>query len=360
MTPAALLQLRLHNQHLLAPRRTPLDVVRSLGALQSQDFPSACWAIGQRTTGLVQADVLRAFDEGRIVRTHVLRPTWHFVDPADLRWMLRLTGPRVQAIAAAYYRNKGLDARMLARSRTVLAKELQKRRYRTRNELAAAFAKSRLPVEPLAVSFLMMDAELTSLVCSGPKRGAQFTYALVDERIPATKALDGEAALAELTRRYFSSHGPATARDFAWWSGLTQRDARAGLAQNGQFESATIEGLTYWFAPPAAQPPRRSRPVAHLLPNYDEYLGSYRDRALVGDHAVRGDPGAARAMPHGLVIDGQLAGGWRRTPSTTGADVAVQPARRLRSVEIEAVESAAAEYGRFTGMPVRLSVSPPG
>src|SRR4051812_47181156 len=123
VTPSALLQLRLHNQHLLAPCRTPLDVVRSLGAVQSQDFPSACWAVGQRATSVVQADVLRAFDEGTIVRTHVLRPTWHFVDPADLRWMLRLTGPRVQAIAAAYYRNKGLDARMLARSRTVLAKE---------------------------------------------------------------------------------------------------------------------------------------------------------------------------------------------------------------------------------------------
>jgi hypothetical protein len=356
VTVDELLRLRLRHQRLLASSlSSPIEVVSALGAVQSQDFPSACWAVVQRARGLAEADVVRALDEGTIVRTHVLRPTWHFVAPKDLRWMLALTGPRVQAIATVYHRHTGIDRRMLARSKDVLARELEGGRYRTRPELAAAFKRARLPVEPLRVSFLVMDAELDGLVCSGPRRAKRFTYALVHERVPAAVPLDRDAAVAELARRYFSSHGPATLRDFAWWSGLTQRDGKAGLDQLGEaFESSVVDGVTFWYPSRVTVPRARRQPVARLLPNFDEYLVSYRDRGpTAGPSGRRFPPG----FQHSLVIDGRIAGAWRRSVTTREVQIAVMPGRRLSRAEIEAVESAAAHYARFADLPVRLHVS---
>jgi hypothetical protein len=243
---------------------------------------------------------------------------------------------------------------MLARSKDVLVRELEGRQYRTRPELKAAFKRARLPVEPLRVSFLVMDAELEGLVCSGPRREKQFTYALVDERVPRAAPLDRDEALAELAHRYFASHGPATVKDFSWWSGLPQRDGRAGLDQLGEaFESSIVDGVTFWH--PASQPTPRARrqPVVRLLPNYDEYLGSYRDRGpTAGSSGQRFPPG----FQHSLVIDGRIAGAWRRTVTTREVEIAVRPGRRLSRGEIEVVEGAAKDYARFAGAKVRLEL----
>ena len=336
---------------------TPLEVVAHLGAVQSQDFPSACWAVGQRTKRLVEADVLRAFESGAIVRTHVLRPTWHFVAPADLRWMAALTGPRVKSMAASYHRRQGIDGRVLARSRDVMVRALEGGRHLTRAEIAAAFGRARLPAEPLPVSFLVMDAELDAIVCSGPRRGKQFTYALVEERVAPARPIDRDEAVAELVRRYFASHGPATTRDFAWWSGLTQRDARAGLeVHRDVFEAVETDGLTYWLSGEDAAPRRAATPVAHLLPNYDEHLGSYRDRAMTA-----GPPSAAGprvSLPHALVIDGRGAGGWRRIASKGGSRLDIVPSRRLSRAEADAVAKAAERYREFAGVTVAGAEAP--
>jgi hypothetical protein len=356
VTADDLVRLRFRNQRLSGSSlRAPLDIVSTLGAVQSQDFPSACWAVAQRGGRLVETDVIRAFDEGAIVRTHVLRPTWHFVAPEDLRWMLALTGPRVQKIAAVYHRNTGIDRGMLARSKDVLVRELEGRQYRTRPELKAAFKRARLPVEPLRVSFLVMDAELEGLVCSGPRREKQFTYALVDERVARAAPLDRDEALTELARRYFASHGPATLKDFSWWSGLTQRDARNALdGLHPEFESVSVGGLTYWGRSAATPPRAPGRPSARLLPNFDEYVGSYRDRGLTaGPSLGKWPPG----FQHSLVIDGRIAGAWRRIVTKRHVEMEAVPIRRLSRAETEAMEAAAAQYGRFLNAPVRLTLS---
>ena len=232
MTASDLLHLRLSTQGVSRRAfQTAEDVVRWLGAAQSQDYPAAAWAVGQRARNATHAMLDRAFDEGRILRTHVMRPTWHFVMPADIRWMLQLTGPRVNAMSAPYYRKMELDERVFSRTRSTIARALRGGRQLTRADLAAELQKAGItkPNTPLRVSFIMLRAELDGLVCSGARIGRHFTYALLDERVPEAPTLDRDAALAELTRRYFTSHGPATVHDYSWWSGQTMGDARAGL-----------------------------------------------------------------------------------------------------------------------------------
>ena len=226
-----LVRERLRNQSLAVSRlRTPGEVVAWLGAAQAQDYAGAKWALGLRAKGLTDAAVEQAFDEGAILRTHILRPTWHFVAPADIRWMLALSAPRVHAVNAYAYRTFELDAAVLARSRAALERALAGGRQLTRLELAKVLQRAGVQADGPRLAHVMMHAELDAVICSGARRGKQFTYALLEERAPRAKVLPRDEALAELTRRYFASHGPATLRDYVWWSGLTARDARAGMA----------------------------------------------------------------------------------------------------------------------------------
>jgi len=330
----------------------PEDVVSWLGAVQSQDYPGAAWALAQRTPGVPEALVHEAFDAGRILRTHILRPTWHFVAPADLRWMLSLSGPRVHACNGSIYRSMELDARTLSRSHTILGRALSGRNWQTRAELATALARGGIRASGTRLAYLVMHAELEALICSGPRRGKQFTYALLDDRVPPARPLDRDAAVVELARRYVRSHGPATSRDFAWWSGLTMRDSTAGFAAiAGELTQEVAGGLTYWFAPGRAPSPRR-QPVARLLPNYDEYLIAYKDRGLVqprgeviGDGIMKGPD----AFAHPLVVDGLLAGFWRRRVSGAKTSVEVVVRVPLSAKQRKAVNEAADRLVKSSG-----------
>src|SRR4051812_34415361 len=200
---------RLAGQFLTTPGpETGAEVVRALGAVQAQDYAGAKWAVAQRTTGRSDAEIERELETGRILRTHVMRPTWHFVTPADIRWLIELTAGRVKAINASYHRQLGLDAATVARSNEVIAKSLQGGRFLTRAELGKALEQAGIDTAGLRVGFLTGAAELDAIICSGPRLGKQFTYALLEERAPQAKSLPREQALAELARRYFTSHGP--------------------------------------------------------------------------------------------------------------------------------------------------------
>jgi hypothetical protein len=336
--------------------RRPSDVVASLGAVQAQDYPAAKWALGLRAPALTDEDVESAFTDGRILRTHVLRPTWHFVAPADIRWMLALTGPRIDANNALYYRRLGLDGAVLARSRGILERALRDGTYLTRVEVGAALRRARINVQGQALAHLMMHAELGGLVCSGPRRDRQFTYALVEERAPRARKLTRDEALGELTRRYFSSHGPATLKDYVWWSGLTAGDARRGIEIAAQdLEKQVTDERTWWAAPPAAvvRTARLTR-EAHLLPNYDEYLVAYRDRdAVAGPSRVGpGGPSGVDVFAHTLIIGGRVAGSWTRTHGRDSARVDVVTDRRLTVSDRRAISAAGDRYGRFMKQPV--------
>jgi winged helix DNA-binding protein len=345
---------RLWNQRLASTEfQQPDEVVAWLGAVQSQDFSGAKWGVGLRGGGLTDADLNHAFDAGLILRTHVLRPTWHFVTPSDIRWMLALTAPRVHARNAPYHRRFGLDSRLIARGRRAIERTLEGGRQLTRVELGTALARAGIALDPMRLVFVIMHAELEAVICSGARRDKQFTYALLDERAPRAPILDRDEALAELARRYFTSHGPATVRDYAWWSGLTMRDARAGVElAKKTLANVVVDGLTCWHAPSTAA--RRGRGArAYLLPNYDEYLVAHQDRGWV----VESRPTAARGAaghPHHLIIDGKLRGSWKRTFGSRAAGVEIRPYRRLNAADASAVAKAVDRYSRFLGMPVTL------
>lgn len=357
MTTFDLVQQRLQNQQLSQPTfSAPADVVRWLGAVQAQDYAGAKWAIGQRLVSSSDALIEQAFTDGTLLRTHVLRPTWHFVTPEDIRWLLTVTAPRVHALNAYYYRQVGLDDACFAQCKAVLIKSLQGGNQLTRAELKTALAQAGIATEmTLRVNYILMWAELEGVICSGARRGKQFTYALLEERAPQATPLTYDEALAELTRRYFTSHGPATIKDLVWWSSLTMAEAKAGLALvKAELQSEGIGDQTFWFAPSTVAA-KQTEPRAYLLPNYDEFI-SYADRSAIipVEHAAQMEPRENTAFSHLLVYHGQIVGTWQRTITKSKVSLVYQAFMPLSPPVQEAVMNAAQRYGAFLGLAVVL------
>ena len=352
MNTSQILRLRLHHQQISAPRSGhPHQVVRHLVAMQAQEYSMAKWAIGLRMARpVLDADIESAFNSGKILRTHVLRPTWHFVTPADIRWLLALTAPRVHAASAFMYRKLELRAAEFRRSDAVLVRAFRDGEFLTRDALQASLARAGIKASGPRLAYLVMHAELEGLICSGPRAGRQFTYALLDNRAPAAKALSRDAALVELSRRYFASRGPATAHDFACWSGLTLADARDGIESLGPgFVREVIDGREHVFRP--AQATSRGVCLAHLLPDYDEYGMSYRDRsALLSDPAgARNSRGITLAYNRMIIVDGKIAGSWRRSLAGKSVSVETDYPVPLGRTQLRAVASAVRRFTNFAG-----------
>ena len=326
---AAIAAERLRCQGLLRPLApTPADIVSRFGAVQAQEFGPATWGLALRMGKRAdRAAIRRAFDEGRILRTHVLRPTWHFVTPADIVWMLDLTAPRVRQAMAFGSRNLGLTETMYRKAVRVIERELQTHGPRTRAELGARLSRERLPGSGIHLAFLAMGAELDGLICSGPRRGAQMTYALLAERAPRARPLERDEALGELAARYFSSHGPATVRDFGWWSGLTMRDAMRGI-EIARARKREVEGLSYWTIGGwrAAQPARHR---LDLLPIYDEYIVAYRDLA-----AVPRGPTVLGRLPQAIIAGGEVVGSWKAVRQRSRTTVQVVIPGKLTAAQV--------------------------
>jgi hypothetical protein len=350
--------LRLRNLRLEGePLAAPEDAVGWLGAVQSQDFAPAKWSLAQRTGGLGDAAVDRAFADGAILRTHVLRPTWHFVLPADIRWLLELTAPRVHALNAYYYRQLGLDEDTFRRSGALLAGALQGGAHRTRKQLADTLERGGVALGGFRLGYLLMNAELRGIVCSGAPHGKQQTYALVEERAPRAEPRTREQALAELTLRYFTSHGPATVKDFGWWSSLTAADIRRGLELAGpRLRQEVVDGVTYWSAG-SAPADRPASPTVHLLQGYDEYLVGYSQskpllnlagRALIQDRPVFN--GVA-------ILDGQVAGHWKRTVGRGAVAFEVALYEPFDEDQAKALQAAADRQGEFLGLPATVTTT---
>ncbi len=357
MPPSKIAHQRFYHQQISHQNFTnPAEVVHWLGAVQSQDYMGAKWAVGQRTIGATDALVEEAFTSGTILRTHVMRPTWHFVSPEDIRWMLMLTAPRVHALSAYMYRQNELDEPILARGADIMAKALEGGKQLTRAELGSILNDAGISTSELRLTYLVMYAELEGFICSGARRGKQFTYALLSERAPQAKILERDEALAALVYRYFRGHGPATLKDFVWWSGLTVADAKAGVEMvKSQLEQDDIDGQTYWFSG-SVPAPTASAPIAYLLPNYDECLASYKDRSatLSPEYAKMWDRENA-IFSHHVVVDGWIIGQWKRTLRKTTVTIDFQPFTPLTNAQNQAVAHAAQRYGEFLGLSVILN-----
>ena len=349
--------LRLLNQRISQPIfEKPVDVVDWLVAVQAQDYFAAKWSLGLRMQNATDSDLDRAFNDGSILRTHLLRPTWHFVTPTDIRWLLTLTAPQVHKISAYMFRKSELDEATFKRSNSVLAKALQGGKHLTRNELKDELRRAGIDSgNGTRMSYFMMHAELEGIICSGPRRGKQFTYALLDERVPPSNSMEREEALAKLTRRYFTSRGPATMQDFAKWSGLTVADAKVGLeAVQAGLEHEAIDGQTYWFS--VSSPSKNFKsPTAYLLSVYDEFVTSYKDRsAMAGEELTRLFNTMGNALQYIIVIDGQFVGTWKRTLKRDAVFIQLNPLIKLGKDENQAITKVARKYGDFLDLPVVL------
>lgn len=353
-----IIQQRLHNQLLSQTNFTqPSQVVGWFGAVQAQDYAGAKWALGQRFKDAIDSAVEQAFTAGDVLRTHVLRPTWHFVLSADIRWMLELTAPRVRAAIAHMDRQLEVDRPTIKKSNSILAKTLRGNQQQTRAELAPILEQAGILVDGLRLGHLLMHAELDGAICSGGRKGKQFTYALLEERAPQAKVHPREEALAELTRRYFRGHGPASLQDFVWWSGLTMTDARLGIAAvKSEFESETLDNREYWFT--ASSSLKESAYSVHLLPAYDEYTVGYKDRSAIydGSHTEKLKAFRESILTQTILIEGEISGTWRRTIKKKEVVMEVVPFSMLRKSQNQEVIAAAQRYGKFLGLPGVLGV----
>lgn len=353
MDPLDIAYRRLRNQRLAGnPLASPEEVVRWLGCVQSQDYGPAKWSLGERSRGAVDADIDRAMAEGAILRTHMLRPTWHFVLPEDIRWMQALTAPRVHAQNAYYYRQTGLDDGLRARCNRLLQDALRGGNQLTRKELEGVLAAGGIALKGLGMAYVLMQAELDCIICSGGLRGKQQTYALLDERAPPAPVLTRDEALAELVVRYFTSRGPATAKDVRFWSSLPLDDIHRGIEMAGaRLQREEIEGLSMWSAPGEAPVRPPSSPRVHLLQGLDEYFVGYGEsRAFCDQSGVRPSP-VDRAIYNGaLILDSQLAGHWKRAVTKRSVMFTVALRVPFDDAQMQALHAAADAHGAFLGL----------
>jgi len=350
MQIADILKYRMVNQRLEgATAASALEAVRWLGAVQAQDLGSALWAVSQRTEQVSVADIEAAFARGDILRTHVMRPTWHLLAAEDIRWMLDLTRDRLLQATAYYYRMYELTAPELARTADIIQQALEGGKYLTRNQLATKLTEKRIAVQDgVRLAHIVAHAETAGLVCSGPMQGNQQTYGLLTERAPHAKTLGRDTALATLTERYFASHGPATIDDYVWWSGLTKTDAQRGLQSiKHKFVHEKIAGTSYWFVPPLTNIP--AKPQAHFLPNYDEYIVAYADRSEIfnPEHTHMLDSRQNFVFNNVLVLDGVIAGTWKKRLTKTELIIELVVFHALSSGQQEAVHAAARKYAAY-------------
>jgi hypothetical protein len=349
---------RLAAQRLTAePLDDPVAVVAWLGAVQAQVFDEAKWSLGERTRSCSDADVENAFARGDIVRTHLLRPTWHFVTAADVRWLLRLTRPRVHALNRYYKEQHGLDAKVLARGERLLARALGGGEQLTRPEVAAHLAADGVEASGPRLAYVLMHAELEEVICSGARRGKQHTYALLDRRVPRgpLDELTRELATEELVRRFFGSHGPATVKDFTAWSSLTAAETKAALERlEGQLEVEHDATGTPWYAGSGAGPARRDR-RAFLLPTYDEMIVGYQ-----GLRTVPARPLGPGPFERVAVVDGRAVGSWRRTLRPRRVTVELTASGPVPDRDADALGSAARRLGRFLGTDSSLEIGEGG
>lgn len=352
--------LRLSIQGIQPPGFERVDeAVGWLGAMQSQEYAQAKWSIGLRVTDCDESAVDTALAEGSVLRTHVLRPTWHYVRPEDIRWMQQATSHRVRSMLASYDRALELDEELYVRATEVIERSVEGERHRTRPELAEALAAAGIAAKGQLLGHIVMRAELDAVLCSGIPRGKQVTYALVAERAPGAKRLGREEALAELTHRYFRSHGPATEKDFRWWASLTAVEARRGLQMVApQLESGEHEGRIYWWAEGSAVWPTREAGVAHLMQAYDEFVVGYSESrgALDVDRAAGAVPGGT-PLYHVIILDGQAVGRWRRQPRSKDVKYQIQLMRPLTSWQRESVYQAVHRHAAFSGVAAEVEES---
>jgi hypothetical protein len=322
-------------QYLARPHANALDLIKSLGALQAQEYVPALWAVGLRARSATEASIEALVTSGKIVRTHPMRGTHHFVHADDARWLIALMGPLMIQRNQRRNRELDLDEKTLTKAMNVLAKALAGGHHLARAAVADVLRRAKISSEGQRLAHIIYRAELEGLVCSGTRKGKQVTIALLSERAPDAKPKAREASLEELATRYFTTRGPATRADFTWWCQLPASDIRAAM------ESAKLDtdGAYFTKGERAGTAPR-----ALLLPPYDEYTVAYRDRSAAGSPPAKSATfGESTLLGPNIVVNGRVVGSWRRDRKR----IATKLWSKLAPKDRVSVEKAIARYVDF-------------
>ncbi len=350
---------RLHQQWIVPPTfEKPEDVVRQLGAMQAQDYQQALWAVGVRLRSTTRLGIEQAIADARIVRTWPMRGTIHFVPSEDAQWMLRLCAARVIAKSKRRQDQLALNAGILERCQAVFFEALNGGRRLSRPGMLQALEAAGISTTGQRGYHILVYAAQLGQICLGPRQDNEQTFVLLDEWVPQSRTLSREESLIELTRRYFTGHGPATVHDFGWWSGLTITDIRAGLeAAKPTLISEKIEGKEYWMSGNAPDLQFADPAAAVLLPGYDEYLLGYSNRGAILDpqYAQKVCPGGNGVFASMVVVDGQVVGTWKRTFKKGAVVIASEAFTHFSDDQAALIEAAAQRYGAFLEMPVIFS-----
>ncbi len=351
--------IRLANQHLTVKIETsPKQLIEYLGAIQAQDYPMAKWALGVRLNNVGNKDIELSLDNGEILRTHVLRPTWHLVSANDIHWMLELTAPHIHSSSRSRHKQLELDSKSLSKIYKLIEKNLRDNNHLTRDALYDIFHQEKIGTSDNRGAHIFMCAELEGLICSGKNSGKQRTFALLEERVSKPKKLNRDESLAKLANIYFTSRGPATINDFIWWSGLPRRDARKALEiTSGDFSDETIEDETYRFSNNFDYSMIPTNSVL-MLPSFDEYLIAYTNRKAAINKEIHtkkavSNNGIFRPI---IVVNGQVAGIWRRSFKKDMVLIETELFESLNKTQIKSVEKEAAKFGTFLDMKIELNI----
>lgn len=355
MTLSEVSKLRLQNQQIESVKyQTPKELVSWMGAIQAQDFHMAKWAMGLRVLNSTTINIEDAYNEGQIIRTHLMRPTWHVVAAEDVNWMLELTAPQIKPLLKSRDKQLELDEGVYSKTNAIIEKELLNKKNLTREELSLKLENANIKTDNNRLSHIMLRAELDGIVCSGPLTRNKLTYSLLSERIPIRKSLNRNEALAELAKRYFKSHCPATLRDFIWWSGLSVTDARNALQMiKYEFVTELIDTEIYLFTDTFCQ--ITSDQSVHLLPAFDEFLISYKDRSaaitISNNKKAISENGIFRPI---IVVDGHVTGLWKRTTKKDKLLIEIDLFHELDNNSIQQIETKALQFGNFMNKQVEL------
>ncbi|QQS36424.1 MAG: AlkZ family DNA glycosylase [Ignavibacteriales bacterium] len=353
---------RLQNQQIAATNfKTPNELVNWMGAMQAQDYSMAKWAIGVRLPGSTDKSIDKAVSNGEILRTHVLRPTWHFVSPEDIRWMLKLTAPNIISSMKGRHKQLELDDATIKKSIRIIEKALSKGEHLKREVLVDLLEHAGIRTNDNRAAHILMFAELNGLICSGKLTGNKQTFAFLDERIPAQKNISKEESLKSLAIKYFQSHGPATLQDFIWWSGLKVKDAKLSLDLiKDEFLSVKIGEKEYYVKEKDYDRDKagvKNKSSIFLLPAYDEFLISYKDRSAsldkVNSPKTISSNGIFRPI---MVVDGKVVGIWRRTTSNNRSLIFIKYLTDCDNKIRSKINSLVLNYGIFLGRNTELIV----
>ena len=328
--------------------KSAVQVVKWMGAVQAQDYPMAKWALGARLTDPAESLIESLVNNAEIIRIHLLRPTWHFVSAEDVYWMLKLSASKLKSSFKGRHKAMDLTDPVITKANNLIEKAFTRSPVLTREELARELHLANIKTDNNRLSHILFSAEMDGIICSGPVKNNKLTYSLLSERVPHKRELPKEESVAELVKRYFTSRYPASIEDFVWWSNLTLTETRHALNDvKSGFYSETIESVKYWF-PNSFNGKPAERTSVHLLPAFDEFLISYKDRSnslsLMHHKKAVSENGIFRPP---ILINGQVAGLWKRTFQKNKVIIETdlfQPADKSIRNQIE---SKAGLFGKF-------------